>query len=860
MTAALQPRPDVTDPDVLLECFLAYVEAQGLELYPAQEEAILELFAGNNVILNTPTGSGKSLVAAAMHFYSASRGRRSVYTCPIKALVNEKFLALCRAFGPEHVGMMTGDASVNRDAPILCCTAEILANIAARDGEAAEVHDVIMDEFHYYADPERGVAWQIPLLTLPQARFLLMSATLGETHFFARELERLTGQTCSIVSHQDRPVPLEFSYWEDLLTEAIDKLKSKGQLPVYIVHFTQRSASETAQNLLSVNVSSKEEKAQIQRELEGVQFSSPFGKEIHKLLRSGIGLHHAGLLPKYRVLVEKLAQKGLLKLICGTDTLGVGVNVPIRTVLFTQLCKFSGRKTATLTARDFHQIAGRAGRKGFDDVGYVVCLAPEHVVLNQRMETRAANDPKKKKKFVRKKPPERGFVNWNVDTFQHLQQARPEPLVSRFQVNHGLLLNVLSRKGDGCRAMRQLIRDCHEPEGNQRALRRTAFQLFRSLLERNIVEILHAGAGAETANAQKLRVNVELQDDFSLNQTLALYCIDTLALLDMEAPDYAQKVVSLVESILEDPDLILRRQLDKLKTDAMADMRAQGVEYEERMERLERMEYPKPERDFIYDTFNAFAREHPWVGEENIRPKSIAREMFETYSSFADYVKTYGLMRSEGLLLRHLTSVYRVLENTLPPLYRTEPVEDVIQYLDLLIRNTDSSLLDEWEQLRDPDYVPGERDEIPHAEPRAVDLTQDRRAFQKLVRQRIYAVVRLLANRDYIELHESWGADALVDVDDVNRTPIPTALEAKMQPFFEERGWIRLDPEARSAENTRFDTEDEPGVWRVEQILVDGADMNDWVLTVKVDLEASRQANEVRIELVSLGCGERGYS
>ena len=172
-----------TDPDVLLERFLAYAEAKGIELYPAQEEAILELFSGKNVILATPTGSGKSLVAAALHFLSLSTGRQSVYTCPIKALVNEKFLALCRDFGPENVGMMTGDASVNRGAPILCCTAEILANIALRDGETAAVHDVIMDEFHYYSDPERGVAWQVPLLTMPQSRFLLISATLGETRF-----------------------------------------------------------------------------------------------------------------------------------------------------------------------------------------------------------------------------------------------------------------------------------------------------------------------------------------------------------------------------------------------------------------------------------------------------------------------------------------------------------------------------------------------------------------------------------------------------------------------------------------------------------------------------------------------------
>ncbi len=849
MSYPLEPLKGNPGADALMEHFLDYVAANGLELYPAQEEAILEVFEGNNVILNTPTGSGKSLVAAAMHFYSASRGRRSVYTCPIKALVNEKFLSLCRAFGPNNVGMMTGDASVNRDAPILCCTAEILSNIAARDGEKAAVNDVIMDEFHYYSDHDRGVAWQVPLLTLPQSRFLLISATLGETHFFAREIEKLTGQTCTIVTSQDRPVPLEFSYWEYTLTEALEKLKDKQQLPVYIVHFTQRAASETAQNVIGVNVCSKAEKVQIDEELQDVKFSSPFGKEIRKLLRNGIGLHHAGLLPKYRVLVEKLAQKGLLKLICGTDTLGVGVNVPIRTVLFTQLSKYGGKKTATLTARDFHQISGRAGRKGFDDVGYVVCLAPEHVVQNKRMEAKAATDPKKKKKLVKKKPPERGFVGWNEETFDRLQKAKPESLISRFQVSHGMLLNVLSREGDGCMAMRQLIRDCHETDSSKQSLRKMAFQLFRSLVDRSIVEILPKESGE-----QKLRVNVELQDDFSLNQTLALYCIDTLALLDQEDPEYALKLLSLVESILEDPAIILRRQLDELKTEKMGEMRAAGIEYEERIEKLDELEYPKPERDFIYETYNEFARVHPWVGKENIRPKSIAREMYEKYCSFADYVKEYGLKRSEGLLLRHLTSVYRVLENTIPPVFRNESVDEVVQYLDLLIRSTDSSLLDEWEHLRDPNYVPTETDVIPHAENRPTDITRDPKAFKKQVRQEIYQFMRVLANKDYVELHETYDISKIVEIEDASRTPIPMVFEQRMKDYYETRGWIRLDPVARAAENTRFDTEtgSEYGFWIVEQTLVDSEELNDWVLTVKVDLQASRNSHEVKMSIEAL--------
>jgi superfamily II RNA helicase len=848
MEHPLQPLRDQTNPGVLLEHFLDYVTSRSLALYPAQEEAILEVFAGNSVILNTPTGSGKSLVAAAMHFYSASRGRRSVYTCPIKALVNEKFLALCRDFGPENVGMMTGDASVNRDAPILCCTAEILANIAARDGELAHVHDVIMDEFHYYADPERGVAWQIPLLTLPQCRFMLISATMGETHFFAREIEKHTKATCKVVSGLERPVPLEFEYWERTLKEALDKLFDQGKVPVYIVHFTQKAATESAQNLWGMSASSKEDKERIDRELESVSFNSPFGKEIKRLLRNGIGLHHAGLLPKYRVLVERFAQMGLLKVICGTDTLGVGVNVPIRTVLFTQLFKYGGKKTAILNARDFHQISGRAGRKGFDNIGYVVSLAPEYVVQNLRMEAKAANDPKAKKKMVKLKPPEKGFVSWNEATFQRLQTATPEPLVSRFQVNHALLLNMLSRKGDGCAALRQLIRDCHENPASKSALRKTSFQLFRSLLERNIIEMLPKHSRID---GRKLRVNLELQDDFSLNQTLALYLIDTLALLDPADLAYALKVLTLVESILEDPDVILNRQLDKLKSEKVAEMKAAGIEYDERMERLQELEYPKPEREFIYSTFNAFAAEHPWVGKENIRPKSIVREMYETYSNFSDYIKEYGLERAEGLLLRHLGSVYRVLEHTIPPVFRTEALEEVIAFVEHLIRHTDSSLLDEWERLRNPEYLPAIQESSLPAN--VTDPTRHPERFRKMVREQLFFQMRLLAGKRYIEALEDLDWSAALPASVSSAEPPNQRLEKLMQAFWNDRPFLRLDPEARAKANTLWDEDQQDGCWIVEQLILDGADRNDWSLRVEVDLSASRKQSKVVMRVISIG-------
>jgi superfamily II RNA helicase len=825
---------DVTS-DTLLDRFLDHVREAGLELYPAQEEAILELYSGKNVILNTPTGSGKSLVATALHFESYSQGRRSVYTCPIKALVNEKFLALCRDFGPDQVGMITGDGSVNADARIICCTAEILSNWALREGAEIPVHDVIMDEFHYYSDRERGAAWQIPLLTMPKAKFLLMSATLGDTEFFQKDLTELTGRETVLVKSAKRPVPLEYRYEEIPLHETVAKLIEKGRAPVYVVNFTQASCAEEAQNFLSVDFCTKEEKKAIAQELEGVSFSSPYGKELSRVLKHGVGIHHAGLLPRYRILVEKLAQKGLLKIICGTDTLGVGVNVPIRTVLFTKLCKFDGQKTSILSVRDFQQIAGRAGRKGYDDLGTVVAQAPEHVIENLRNEQKAAGDPKKLKKLVKRKPPEKGFVPWNKETFDRLINSEPETLQSRFQINHGMLLQVLSRTHEnGGRALRDMIRRSHESEASKKKLRKTAFQLFRSLVDRKIIEL------------NPLRVNVDLQQDFSLHQTLSLYLIDTLPLLDRESPDFAFDVLTLVESIVEDPELILRRQLDRLKTERMAEMKAEGKEYDERIEELEKMEYPKPLRDFIYDTFNTFAANHPWVGQENIQPKSIAREMFELFVSFPEYIREYDLHRAEGLLLRYISEVYKTLEQTVPEPMKTEEIRSIEDYFRTMIRSVDSSLIDEWEKMRGgvpaSEKAPVGEGSASSDQAVAADITRNVRGFTVMIRNEVFRFVRALANRRYDEALEQvefdWGVQD---------------LESKMDAYYQDHSRILTDPKARSPQNTRIERVENALTWKVEQILIDSDEHNDWRVEFELDVAKSREQGRPVLKLITVG-------
>jgi len=838
------PRGEACSDDDLLTRFLEVNAARGLSLYPAQEEAILELWDGKNVILNTPTGSGKSLVASALHFQSLAQGRRSVYTCPIKALVNEKWMALCREFGPENVGLSTGDASVNHGAPILCCTAEILSNIALNEGEDCSILDVVMDEFHYYSDRSRGVAWQIPLLTLSRARFLLMSATLGETSFFEQELTKCTGRPSVTVKSTDRPVPLVFDWSENPLANEVQGLVSAGRAPVYVVHFTQADAARNAQNFTSLDLCTKEEKVALAKALEGFRFSSPYGPDLKRWLKQGIGLHHAGLLPKYRILAERLAQQGLLKVICGTDTLGVGVNVPIRCVLFTQLCKWNGDKTSLLSARDFHQISGRAGRKGFDDVGYVVAQAPEYVIENAKAAAKAAQNGRK---FQKAKPPEKGFVPWDEATYRKLIQAQPEKLQSSFKVSHGMLLNVLSRPTDGCRALRQILSECHETERQKKEHKKRAFQLFRPLVERGIIEFIEpAGPGMA-----KLRVKAELGQDFSMDHALSLWLLDTWPLLDRESPEYALDLLTLVESILENPELILRKQLDVAKTRLMAEMKAEGIEYDERIARLEEVEYPKPLREFVYGTFNAFSEKHPWVEHESIRPKAIAREMFETYRTFSDYVKEYDLERSEGLLLRHLNAVFRVLVQTVPEAAKTEEVHEMETYLGEMIRRVDSSLLEEWERLRDPGFVPDESQELRPlgAEAAELDITLDTRIFLGKIRERILSALRLWSRGSFEESLEVLGAGPHEDVTGMLWTPL--RLDTAWREYSAEHGTVRLDAEGRNARHTRVEKDDE--LWHVEQILQDDEGLNDWGMRLEVDLPASRTAREPVLRLVFLG-------
>jgi superfamily II RNA helicase len=822
------------DPDAVFARFAQWAEDAGTVLYPAQEEALIELVSGANVVLATPTGSGKSLVATGAQYAALAAGRRSYYTAPIKALVSEKFFALCGVFGAENVGMLTGDASVNAGAPIIACTAEVLANIALREGEASDIGLVVMDEFHFYGDSDRGWAWQVPLIELPKAQFLLMSATLGDVTTLREDLTRRTGRPTALVANAERPVPLHHYYATTPMHETIGELLDTRQAPIYVVHFTQASALERAQALMSVNVSTKEEKQAIADLIAGFRFSSAFGTTLSRLVRHGIGVHHAGMLPKYRRLVEQLAQAGLLKVICGTDTLGVGINVPIRTVVFSALSKYDGTRTRLLNAREFHQIAGRAGRAGYDTAGTVVVQAPEHEVENLKQFAKVADDPKKRRKLVRRKIPE-GMVPWSESTQQRLISAEPEPLTSHFRVFTGMLLNVLARPGDPVAAMRHLLTDNHEPRKRQLRHIREAIGIARSLIAAGVIERLDE----PEPDGRRFRLTVDLPPDFALNQPLSTFALAAIDLLDADSDTYALDVVSVIEATLDDPRQILAAQLNKAKGEAVAQMKAEGIEYDERMELLEEITYPKPLAEILDHAFEVYVSGNPWAADAQLSPKSVVRDMWERAMTFRELVNNYQLTRSEGAVLRYLSDAFKALRSGVPADARTEEVTDLVEWMGELVRQVDSSLLDEWEQLTSPDQPLDAPVAVP-ARPRP--LTGNERAFTAMVRNSLFRRVELFALRRWYDLGEldqgsAWDAERWGEV---------------VQAYFAEHADLNTGGNARGPALLIID-KSEPRLWRVRQILDDPAGDHDWGFDVEVDLEASDEEGVVVMRLVDAG-------
>lgn len=821
------------DVTVLFDIFVLWARnARGVDLWPHQEESLLEILSGHHAIVNTPTGSGKSLIALGMHFVALAQQKRSYYTAPLKALVSEKFFELVSVFGAHNVGMITGDSQINSQALVVCCTAEILANQALREGERADVSCVAADEFHFYADPHRGWAWQVPLITLPHTQFVLMSATLGDTDKIAQSLEETSGREVSIISSVERPVPLQYGYVLDDVHSVISTQIQQGHGPVYVVHFAQEAAVETAQQLANLGVSTREQRDKIKEALRDTRFTTVFGKTLKRLLLTGVGVHHAGMLPRYRRLVENLAQDGLLPVICGTDTLGVGINVPIHTVVFTMLTKYDGFKQRRLRTREFHQIAGRAGRSGFDSEGLVIALAPEHEIENAKALAKAGNDPKKLKKVKKKKAPE-GFVNWTEATFTKLIESQPEVLVPHMQITHSMVLNVISHGGDAWARVVNLIKKSQVGAEEQNKLRERAAEIFRTLFDSHIVEKWELDDGS-----MDYTLTIDMPEDLALDQPLSPFLIAVLELLDPESDSYALDVVSAVEATLENPFAVLRVQERRARDEAMRVMKDEGLEYDERMDRLQEITYPQPLKDLLVPAFLRYCTDVPWAADYSLQCKSVVRNMLETASSFSEYTSSMGLARSEGTLLRYLSDAYRALSRTVPRDKRDEQLDTIIDWLDVVVRSVDSSLVDEWEAAAG---LTQEKNEDTQTAPPVIDvIAAHKKGLTTLVRNALFKRVQ------YIDLDD---ASALGELDSAWGMPVHEWEDA-LDDFYDEHDGLLTTADARSSKFFMIDDKQEKTHhrWHVRQILCDIEGDYDWAIDGIVDLDSTHEQGDVVFE------------
>jgi superfamily II RNA helicase len=825
------PLPPIgSDPTEVLDAFVSWAAGGGRPLYAHQEEASLALASGDHVVLATPPGSGKSLVAIASIVLALNAGRRAVWTAPIKALVAEKFFDLVDLLGAEQVGLATGDAAINSDAPVLVCTAEVLANHALAVGPTSEFGFACLDEFHYYADRDRGWAWQVPLLEMTGCQFLLASATLGDMTAITTDLGERSRRTVSSVTSVHRPTPLFHEWRMTSVADSVSDAVRDGLSPVYVVHANQAAAIERAQALVSLTVTTRAQREAIAAAMKDVKMARGFGDTLDRLLRNGVGVHHAGLLPRYRRLVERLAGEGLLPVICGTDTLGVGVNIPIRTVLMTALTKFDGSRVRVFTAREFHQLAGRAGRPGFDPDGHVWVQAPDHVIDNARALAKAGDDPKARRKATKAKAPE-GFVHYDESTMHRIVAATPEPLTSRFRVTPDLVATVLSRP-DGPVALKQLLRTNHDPEARRRQHRRRAIAVYRSLEAAGVAE-RHRDADGRCAGVSvgSLVDGEDVRSVLRFSSPLMPFAIEMVDTLDRDDPAYVVELISVVESVLDDPRQVLYAQQNAAKAAEVARLKAEGVPYEERIERLDAITWPRPLAELLDTCFATYRERHPWVAE-GPSPKSILREMLESGDSFPTFVRRYRLERSEGLVLRYLTDAWRTLDRSLPDAAYTDELDDVIDWLGALIRTTDATLLDEWTLLAGKPAHDHEVLAAPsvHQGPPT--------AWRTAVRNAAFGWVELLARRAHAELAERCGWTT-------------ERVDEAMRPYWDEHDAIEIDADARSA--TRFVLIDEPGRWVVRQQLADPAGDGDWFIEATVDLADAAEQGAPTLRLAGLG-------
>ncbi len=543
--------------------------------------------------------------------------------------------------------------------------------------------------------------------------------------------------------------------------------------------------------------------------------------------------------------------------------------MPIHTEVLTSLTKYDGVKSRRLRSREFHQIAGRAGRAGFDSEGLVIAEAPEHDIENAKLVQKAGGDPKKLRKIKRKKPPE-GFVNWNEQTFERLVASSPEVLRPHMRVSHSMVLSLVERGGDALENISDLIDLSMQTPDEKVQLKARAEEILDTLVATGVVEKELVGAGSagaaesvegdegadgvggaddegcakgvEDADGDKdtegaegaswnYSLTMEMPASFSLDQPLSPFLLAVLDMLSMEDPNYALDLISLVEATLENPFSVLRAQQRRARDEAAAEMKAAGIGFEERLERLANVSYPRPLEDELNAAFEHYCEAVPWARDYELAPKSVLRDMIETASDFKTYVARYKIARSEGTLLRYLSDVFRVLARTIPEARRDERLNEVIDWLRFMVQSIDSSLMDEWAQTGDS------ADDIALAPPPSANaVVADRRGLVILVRNALFLRVRLASlgrcdELGSLDCEAGYGA---------------AHWERVLEGFYEVHEEIRIDADARSHAYLLIDEADEVGehLWHVRQIFLDEDADCDFAIAADVDLDATQEEGE----------------
>ena len=668
--------------------------------YPVQEEALLAWFtAEQGVLVCAPTGTGKTLIAQAALFEALHSNTIAYYTTPLIALCEQKFVEMQAAavrwgFRAQDVGLVTGNRRVNPKARVLVVVAEILLNrLLHPDGfEFTHTSAVVMDEFHSFADPERGIVWELSLNMLPKhVRLLLLSATVGNSMEFLHWLSRCHGRTLELVEGRERKVPLTYhwvpdNFLNELLVEMAKGDDASRKTPALVFCFNRDECWSVAEQLKGLDLMSPAQKSAVNKEVDALEWPHGVGPKLKQMLRRGVGVHHAGLLPKYRRVVEELFEKKLLSVALCTETLAAGINLPARSVVLTSLVKGPFGKEKLIDPSTAHQIFGRAGRPQFDTEGHVFAVPHEDDIRLTKWKKQyeaipeVTKDPallKKKKELLKKKPSRNQAKKyWTENDFEKLRAAAPARLYSKGPLPWRLLAYLLSTSPDidlVRTVVRKRLLDQPRIEAGLKVLNSMLLtlhnggfiQLDPSPSDTEDVTFTHARSTEKLATLLAFRAIHPLYGAFLMNYLGVADEGERLQLLEsvLELPRPLLKFVRVpwelpagpLQSTVIDPELINRGLIASIEPEAEGEEapRDEFIPWEER---------PPVFADRVKLLFEAL---HPDVLDVSVTPVYAAVEVLEFGGNFNTYITHKDLAKQEGLIFRHLLRLILLIDEFL---------------------------------------------------------------------------------------------------------------------------------------------------------------------------------------------------